>query len=238
MCPGRLRSVGRVWGSTRASMVADRSAAEIPVVVPCRASTLTVKAVRCTSVLAVTMSGRSSCSTRSGVSGTQISPEVWARKKAIFSGVTASAAMIRSPSFSRSSSSTTTTISPRATAAIALSTVEKGIDPGSPSVSWGREFHPQIIPQVSGRPDGAPPQLVAGGGTGAGEERSGIIPAEQGRGQVQHVAVNQPGGMESVGDPGPPLDQNLQHAPVAEFIEHVAQVSFELQRRLDGHAPD
>ena len=36
MCPGRLRSVGRVWGSTSAWMVAERSAAEIPVVVPWR----------------------------------------------------------------------------------------------------------------------------------------------------------------------------------------------------------
>ena len=114
-------------------MVAERSAAEIPVVVPWRKSTLTVNAVRCTSVLAVTMSGRSSCSTRSGVSGTQMRPDVWARKKAIFSGVTASAAMIRSPSFSRSSSSTTTTISPRPTASIASSTAEKGIEPVSPS---------------------------------------------------------------------------------------------------------
>jgi len=37
-------------------------------------------------VFAITMSGRSSCSTRSGVSGTQIRPDVCARKKAIFSG--------------------------------------------------------------------------------------------------------------------------------------------------------
>ena len=64
-----------------------------------------------------------------------MSPDVWARKKAIFSGVTASAAMIRSPSFSRSSSSTTTTISPRPTASIASSTDEKGIDPLSPLCS-------------------------------------------------------------------------------------------------------
>src|SRR5215207_9078602 len=46
---------------------------------------------------------------------------------AIFSGVIASAAMIRSPSFSRSASSTTITISPRATAATAFSISVKGI---------------------------------------------------------------------------------------------------------------
>ena len=36
MWPGRLRSVGRMWGSARALMVAARSAAEMPVEVPCR----------------------------------------------------------------------------------------------------------------------------------------------------------------------------------------------------------
>ena len=58
---------------------------------------------------------------RSPVIGTQMTPEVWRRKKAIFSGVADSAAMMRSPSFSRSSSSTTTTISPRPMAATASS---------------------------------------------------------------------------------------------------------------------
>src|ERR1700730_8054197 len=47
--------------------------------------------------------------------------------KAILSGVIFSAAMMRSPSFSRSSSSTTTTNSPRCTASIALSTVSNVI---------------------------------------------------------------------------------------------------------------
>ena len=57
----------------------------------------------------------------------QITPVVWRMKNAIFSGVMASAAMIRSPSFSRSASSTTTTISPRAMAATAFSISVKGI---------------------------------------------------------------------------------------------------------------
>ncbi len=78
-----------------------------------------MKAVRWASVLSRTMSGMSSSSRRSPVSGAQMTPEVWRTKKAIFSGVADSAAMMRSPSFSRSSSSTTTTISPRAMAAMA-----------------------------------------------------------------------------------------------------------------------
>ena len=60
-----------------------------------------------------------------GGDGAQITPEVWRRKNAIVSGVANSAAMMRSPSFSRSSSSTTTTISPRPMAATASSILAK-----------------------------------------------------------------------------------------------------------------
>src|SRR3954452_10863315 len=73
------------------------------------------------------MSGRRSSSSRGPSTGMQITPLVWRIMKAIFSGVIASAAMIRSPSFSRSASSTTITISPRATAATAFSIWVKGI---------------------------------------------------------------------------------------------------------------
>src|SRR3954454_659777 len=73
------------------------------------------------SVLWATIASRSSSRARSEVIGAQMNPEVWCRKNAIFSGVANSAAMIRSPSFSRSSSSTTTTISPLPMAAMASS---------------------------------------------------------------------------------------------------------------------
>src|SRR4029453_7024817 len=125
MWPGRSRSRGRVAGSTSARTVAARSWAEMPVVVSWRKATLTVKALRIVSVLLATISGRSSSRARSRVTGAQMTPEVWWRKKAIFSGVANSAAMMRSPSFSRSSSSTTPTISPRPTAVIASSTLAK-----------------------------------------------------------------------------------------------------------------
>ena len=99
--------------------MAARSAAEMPVVVPCLASTDTVNAVRWRSVFSATISGSWSSSSRSPSSGMQITPLVWRIMNAIASGVTFSAAMMRSPSFSRSASSTTTTSSPRATAAMA-----------------------------------------------------------------------------------------------------------------------
>src|SRR5581483_8614491 len=73
------------------------------------------------------MSGRSSSSARASVTGAQINPDVCLTKNAIFSGVTCSAAMMRSPSFSRSSSSTTMTISPRPTAATAFSISANGM---------------------------------------------------------------------------------------------------------------
>ena len=77
--------------------------------------------MRWVSVFCCTIGARSSCRARSDVNVAQITPDVCWRKKAIVSGVANSAAMIRSPSFSRSSSSTTTTISPRPIAATASS---------------------------------------------------------------------------------------------------------------------
>jgi hypothetical protein len=45
MWPGLRRSAARVAGSASARSVSARSAAEMPVLIPCRASTVTVKAV-------------------------------------------------------------------------------------------------------------------------------------------------------------------------------------------------
>ena len=104
-----------------------RSAAEMPVLVPRRASTETVNAVRWLSVLSATISGSRSSSSRCPSTGMQITPLVWRIMKAIASGVISSAAMIRSPSFSRSASSTTITSSPRAIAATAFSMSVKGM---------------------------------------------------------------------------------------------------------------
>src|SRR5579862_8834061 len=93
---------------------------------------VTVNAVRWASVLTATMRGRSSWSARSLVIGAQISPDVCLTKNAMVSGVANSAAMMRSPSFSRSSSSTTMTISPRPIAAMAFSIDASGIVPSAP----------------------------------------------------------------------------------------------------------
>ena len=104
-------------------IVRARSAAEMPVVTPWRASTETVNAVRRLSVFAATIRGIWSSSRRSPTTGMQITPLVCRTMKAIASGVTRSAAMIRSPSFSRSASSTTITIRP-----CRISSIASGIE--------------------------------------------------------------------------------------------------------------
>ena len=114
--PGRATS-GKTWpGETIASallalsmataMVRARSAAEMPVVTPSRASIETVKAVSMLVRLIRAIGCSPSASTRSLPSARQISPRPWRAMKLIASGVAICAGMMRSPSFSRSSSST------------------------------------------------------------------------------------------------------------------------------------
>ena len=78
MCPGRARSAEIVALSMSARTVAHRSAAEMPVVVPTRASTDTVKAVRWPSVFSLpdTISGSCNSSRRPPSMGRQITPLV------------------------------------------------------------------------------------------------------------------------------------------------------------------
>src|ERR1700694_5811005 len=103
-------------------MVRARSAAEIPVLTPREASIETVKAVWYWEVLSWTIKGRSSCRSRSSVRDKQIRPRPCVAMKLMASGVTFPAAITRSPSFSRSSSSVRITIFPLRISARAFST--------------------------------------------------------------------------------------------------------------------
>jgi hypothetical protein len=111
MWPGRLKSSGSAFGSARARKVAVRSAAEMPVEVPFRRSTVRVKAVLMASSFSATgtMSGMRRRSRSEPSMPTHTTPLVWLTTKAMAAGVSLSAAPIKSPSFSRSSSSSTTT---------------------------------------------------------------------------------------------------------------------------------
>src|SRR5918992_5829288 len=125
MCPGRARSRARARSSMRVSTVLVRSAADIPVVVPWHASTETVNAVPMGSESPGAMSGSWSSSRRARSRGTQMIPEQWRTMNAMCRGVAFAAANIRSPSFSLSSSSTTTTMRPAAMSLIASSMESK-----------------------------------------------------------------------------------------------------------------
>ena len=125
--PGVTRSSGRTSSATAARMVRARSAAEMPVVTPLRASMDTVKLVPNLEPLRCVMSGRSSLSTRLGPSGRQMRPRAYFAMKLMASGVTCSAAMVMSPSFSRSSSSTRMIIRPCRISSTASSTLQIAI---------------------------------------------------------------------------------------------------------------
>jgi hypothetical protein len=93
------------------------------VVTPSAASIETVKLVRKADSFLAAIRSSSSWSQRSGVSARQIRPRPWMAMKLIASGVANCAARVRSPSFSRFSSSHTTTIRPPRISSIASSMV-------------------------------------------------------------------------------------------------------------------
>ena len=128
--PGCTRSCGVEVGSIATWIVRARSAAEMPVVTPSRASIETVNAVpNCASFCSVIGAGRAGRSAPS-VRQRQIRPRACVAMKLIASGVANWAAITRSPSFSRSGSSTTTTKRPLRISSIASSMVANGLVSG------------------------------------------------------------------------------------------------------------
>ena len=125
-------SPGSTSGSIATATVRARSKAEMPVVTPVRASIETVNAVRRGVRSWRVIIGRPSRSTWAASSGRQIRPRPCRAMKLIACGVANAPATTRSPSFSRFSSSTMMTISPRAIAATAACSA--GVIARSPSL--------------------------------------------------------------------------------------------------------
>ena len=98
-------------------------------------------------------------------------------------------------------------------------------------------IHHQIQAHVvAQRGDGrepAPRQRVDRRRRGAPEQAQRVVATEHGGGEVDDVPVDEPGGVEGVGDGRPALDEHLQHAPTAEIVEHGAEVAGQLQARVD-----
>ena len=110
--PGCTRSAATVLCATATCTVRARSAAEMPVVTPVAASIEAVKAVPILVPLRGTMGGRFRWLQRSRVRVRQIRPRPKRAMKLMASALTWSAASTKSPSFSRSSSSTKITMRP------------------------------------------------------------------------------------------------------------------------------
>ncbi len=107
-------------------IVCARSAAEMPVVTPSRASTETVNAVCRRASFFGVMGGRLSSAQRCGVSVRQTRPRPSLAMKLMRSALANCAAIVRSPSFSRSSSSQTMTILPSRRSSSASAMEAKG----------------------------------------------------------------------------------------------------------------
>ena len=120
MCPGWTISLAPNFGLAATAIVRARSDAEIPVVTPSRASIETVKFVPyCVPFSpAPTIIGKPSSSQRASVKHRHTKPRACVTIKLIAAGVTKSLAMTKSPSFSRSSSSTRTTMRPALSSAM------------------------------------------------------------------------------------------------------------------------
>ena len=71
------------------------------------------------------------------------------------------------------------------------------------------------------------------GAPGPRNSADGVVAAEHRRGEVDDVAVDEPGGVDVVGDGGAALDEQLQHAAPAELVEDRAEVAAALQARVD-----
>ena len=110
--PGVVIALASDASSMATAMVCARSWAEMPVVTPSRASIETVNAVENRLLFFWGISWRPRWAARSPVMARQIRPRPNLAMKLIVSGVAFSAGMTRSPSFSRSSSSTRMNILP------------------------------------------------------------------------------------------------------------------------------
>src|SRR6266705_2065358 len=152
--PGWTMSPGVALGKAATLMVRARSAAEMPVVTPDAASMDTVKLVPCTERLRATIGSRFRRSACASVIGMQTRPRPNFAMKLIFS-----AAKMRSPSFSRSSSSTSTAMRPALSSAM-ISWIELRLMVSCPSANFtpnkqkGRSRAPRV-------PAGGPTLLLA-----------------------------------------------------------------------------
>ena len=140
--PGVTRSAGVAFGATAVRIVVARSWALMPVLTPFAASMDTVKPVLNGDELFSTIIGNPSSLIFASSRVRQTKPRPYFAMKLIASGETFSAAMHRSPSFSRSSSSTRMIILPAAMSFRAAVTFSNMAEPRGADRPCGRTGQP------------------------------------------------------------------------------------------------
>ena len=98
------------------------------------------------------------------------------------------------------------------------------------------QIHAHIVAQPAHGRERATRQHVDRWGGGTAEQPERVVAAEQCRGEVDDVAVDEPGGVEGVGDGGPAFDQQLQHSALSEIVEHGAKIAGQLEAGVDPGA--
>ena len=134
-CPlPRTKSDGLLRSSIATWTVLARSAAEMPVVMPNRASIQGVKGVVCVSAGEAGTKSRPNRSQIAPSMAKQTNPQAWRIMKLMVSGLAISAAKTRSPSFSRLGSSTKTISLPARNSSRASSTLQNPSGKISPGI--------------------------------------------------------------------------------------------------------
>ena len=175
-------------GSTAVRIVCARSAARMPVVTPSRASMVTVNGVWCGRLVLQRHELEAQVVAALGRER-QADPArgAWVAMKLMSSAVTNSAAMTRSPSFSRSSSSTTTTMRPAAISSSASSTVANWVGRAcSCQVRAPNSFSTYLARRSTSRltsvPGAAVPRLVRSQGLGdEGDGEARVVDGDDGQ---------------------------------------------------------
>ena len=96
------------------------------------------------------------------------------------------------------------------------------------------ELHLEVVAELLDRLDAPAPDVGDRRRAGAGEQRPGVVAAEQRRRQVEDVAVDEPGAVEGARDGGAALHQHLHDAAATQLVEHVVEVAVELETRVDS----
>src|SRR5690349_4228158 len=97
------------------------------------------------------------------------------------------------------------------------------------NMSASFQIETKIVAQVAQADNSASPGVGDGRRPGPGEQAPGVVAAEEGRGQVDDVAIDETGGVEGVGDGRAALDHELEHAPLPQVVEDRSELTVELE---------